>query len=169
MFEHAFKRVEKGDRPSSSEYNRLVGTVEGLMKRDGISGNFFGSKYDLGPNEHHIVRGVLLEDLYSSPNPLSAPTTASMLALKPTGPIFIGEPANLGSAAYRIRFVNRSVDTARSPGTFMKIEWTGDEWSIHWIDCNISQEGLQIAIEYLDLIGGSMGSGSLGDGAFGGG
>ena len=154
MFEHSFKRVQKGDRPNADEQNRLLSTVEALAHNDKPSGNFFGAKYDLNPKEHHILRGVLLQNLTISQSPLTSPSSAYMLVLKPIATVTVGEPASLGSAGYHVPFTNRSSDTAGRPGTFMKIEWTGEEWSLYWIDCDPSDEGLALAEAYEYSIGG---------------
>lgn len=180
MFEPLFKRVKPGDRADSSEYNKLVSSVEGLMRLDSPGGRMFGKNYNLQSKQHNILRCVLLEPLVASIQPLSSPVVGFALVLREVPPYFFDRPSALGSAGYHIQFVNRSFNTARHPGTFLKIEWEGEEWSEYWFDCDASEEGVQMVIDYNDETGGvlggegsgtydtTMGGGGMGGGVTGG-
>lgn len=73
--------------------------------------------------------------------------------------------ADLDVAACDIGCVNRSIDARGEPGTYAKVDQSDGEYSLDWLDCHPSDEGLEAIINYG---GGGMGGGPMGDASFGG-
>lgn len=62
--------------------------------------------------------------------------------------------------------VNRSVDATAAPGTFCRISSSGGEFGLEWLDCHITEEGLQAVVEALGFGITPIGDGVLGTGVF---
>lgn len=114
-----------------------------------------------------FVQGFLLQNLDRGDNPVLAPKTARALLFLPAMELQGEDEDIVLSKRLFATVATRSIDAARSPGTFFEaLSWFRDK-NLVWLDCTVSDEGAQHVIEF-DPFGGMGGGGTTGDGTAGG-
>jgi hypothetical protein len=115
-----------------------------------------------------VFEGILFETLEAATGPLSGGTIGSVIEIRRYDAMS-GDTRLFYPSLLIHKVDNKSVSTNGVAGTYGIFQRLNGETRPLHLDCFPSEEGIQVVVEIYDaLISGGFGSGSYGDGTFGG-